>query len=205
MAYFDCLVNYTGSIGFGDDSIESLEGNIGVRDLEDCFLCMEMLVRSEGFDRQNIWVMGGSHGGYLAALLSAKYPEHFKGAILRNPVIDLPSMLITSDIADWTFGQLGLDYNQLRSRGPTADEIILMQERSPSAYSTSVKCPSLVMLGALDIRVHPTQGLFWANLLKANNVPTSVFWYPDANHSLDTAEAEKYGFLAIINFLLNHS
>ena len=35
--------------------------------------------------------MGGSHGGYLTALLSAKYPEMFSGAILRNPVIDLPS------------------------------------------------------------------------------------------------------------------
>lgn len=35
--------------------------------------------------------MGGSHGGYLTAFLSAKYPDLFIGAILRNPVIDLPS------------------------------------------------------------------------------------------------------------------
>ena len=35
--------------------------------------------------------MGGSHGGYLAAHLTAKYPNEFRGAILRNPVIDLPS------------------------------------------------------------------------------------------------------------------
>jgi dipeptidyl aminopeptidase/acylaminoacyl peptidase len=32
------LVNYTGSIGFGNRSISALEGNIGVRDVEDCFV-----------------------------------------------------------------------------------------------------------------------------------------------------------------------
>lgn len=32
------VVNYTGSIGFGDDSIEALEGQIGIRDVEDCYV-----------------------------------------------------------------------------------------------------------------------------------------------------------------------
>lgn len=33
-----CTVNYTGSIGFGDSSIEALEGQIGIRDVEDCYV-----------------------------------------------------------------------------------------------------------------------------------------------------------------------
>ena len=32
------LVNYTGSIGFGNQAIAALEGNIGIRDVEDCFV-----------------------------------------------------------------------------------------------------------------------------------------------------------------------
>lgn len=54
-----------------------------------------MLLKSERFDERKVVVMGGSHGGYLTAHLSAKYPEMFCGAILRNPVIDLSSK--TSD------------------------------------------------------------------------------------------------------------
>lgn len=50
-----------------------------------------MLLKDAAYDAERVIVMGGSHGGYLAAYLSAKYPETFIGAILRNPVIDLPS------------------------------------------------------------------------------------------------------------------
>lgn len=50
-----------------------------------------MLLQDDSYDAKRVIVMGGSHGGYLAAYLSAKYPETFIGAILRNPVIDLPS------------------------------------------------------------------------------------------------------------------
>ena len=38
------IVNYTGSIGFGDDSIEALEGQIGIRDVEDCYVGMQYFV-----------------------------------------------------------------------------------------------------------------------------------------------------------------
>ena len=50
-----------------------------------------LLKDDEEFDVKRVIVMGGSHGGYLTAHLSAKYPETFIGAVLRNPVIDLPS------------------------------------------------------------------------------------------------------------------
>lgn len=110
-------------------------------------------------------------------------------------------MLVTSDIVDWTFGQLGLDYNQLKSRGPTEAELKLMRERSPSSYFQGVRCPTLVMLGAQDLRVHPSQGLFWGNLLKGNGVHVEVYHYPDANHGLETADSERFGLLKIINFL----
>ena len=108
---------------------------------------------------------------------------------------------MTSDIADWTFGQLGLPYDQLRCRCPTADELVLMRERSPSNYSKSVKCPSLIMLGAQDLRVQHSQGLYWSNLLKSTGVITQVMLFPDANHGLETADSEKFGFLAIVDFL----
>ena len=51
-------------------------------------------MKSGIFDESKVVVMGGSHGGYLTAHLSAKYPEMFRGAILRNPVIDLVSKKI---------------------------------------------------------------------------------------------------------------
>ena len=160
--------------------------------------------------------MGGSHGGYLTAHLSAKYPEMFCGAILRNPVIDLLSkknmvmnysfaynlgMTVTSDISDWTFGQLGIKIDQLKSRGISEEEMKLFYDRSPSKYAKNVKCPTLLMLGSLDLRVPPSQGRYWAKLLKGNGVECQVLVFPDANHGLETGESERFGLEAILSFL----
>lgn len=110
-------------------------------------------------------------------------------------------MLVTSDITDWVFGQLGLSFDQLRIRCPSPEELVLMRERSPSSYYKSVKCPSLILLGAQDLRVHHSQGLYWSNLLRSNGVKVEVLLFPDANHGLETAESEKFGFLSIIDFI----
>lgn len=112
-------------------------------------------------------------------------------------------MTVTSDISDWTFGQLGLDFDQIKTRPINEAEMKLFQDRSPSKYSQNVRCKTLVMLGALDLRVPPSQGKYWASLLKGNGVDCQVLWFPDANHGLDTAESERFGLEAILNFLKN--
>ena len=110
-------------------------------------------------------------------------------------------MTVTSDISDWTFGQLGLGFDQVKTRGISAEELKLFQDRSPSKYYERVKCKTLVLLGALDLRVPPSQGKYWASLLKGNGVDCKVLWFPDANHSLETADSERFGLEAILNFL----
>lgn len=46
-------------------------------------------------------LVGGSHGGFLVAHLSGEFPDTFKAVSSRNPVIDVASMSIMSDIPDW--------------------------------------------------------------------------------------------------------
>lgn len=109
--------------------------------------------------------------------------------------------MVTSDISDWAFGQLGLEYDQIHPRPATVDELKLFNSRSPSSFSHLVKCPTLIMLGAQDLRVPPTQGQYWASMLKANGVDVQTLLFPDANHGLETADSERFGLEAIIKFL----
>ena len=40
------LVNFRGSLGFGEDSIQSLPGHIGTNDVLDCIACLEAAVQT---------------------------------------------------------------------------------------------------------------------------------------------------------------
>ena len=112
------LVNYRGSTGFGQASVDKLVANIGSVDVSDCVFsinkCLELeyddvftavtaatatatsgqkLIRSD-----QIAVCGGSHGGFLTAHLIGQFPGMFRVACMRNPVTNIPSMTSSSDI-----------------------------------------------------------------------------------------------------------
>ena len=60
---------------------------------------MEMVTSVIGKE-ENFWVCGGSYGGYLGAVIAGR-EKRVKGAILMNPVIDIPFMINMTDIPDW--------------------------------------------------------------------------------------------------------
>lgn len=54
-----------------------------------------------------MFVQGGSHGGFITAHLTARWPDYFAAAVLRNPVTDLCFMAAGgSDIPDWHVSQI---------------------------------------------------------------------------------------------------
>ena len=64
-----CFVNYTGSLGFGENFVRKLLGQCGTLDVQDCIASVNHLidigVSERGPGKQ--FVQGGSHGGFLAA------------------------------------------------------------------------------------------------------------------------------------------
>jgi acylaminoacyl-peptidase len=110
-------VNYRGSPGFGQTSIHSLPGTIGINDVADMMAALNHALTlrydvSSGevrdaeaasrlpllLDAQRVSVVGGSHGGFLAGHLIGQHPEVFKAAAMRNPVTNIPAMYSVSDI-----------------------------------------------------------------------------------------------------------
>ncbi|VVC99149.1 unnamed protein product [Leptidea sinapis] len=94
-------VNYRGSIGAGNATVKFLPRRIGQADVKDCKLATDEVLKSFPVKDMNICLYGGSHGGFLVAHLSGQYPEVYSVAVTRNPVIDIATMVNTSDIPDW--------------------------------------------------------------------------------------------------------
>ncbi|GFT14760.1 acylamino-acid-releasing enzyme [Nephila pilipes] len=183
LGYVLCVVNYRGSIGFGENSVNSLPGNIGTQDVSDVQQAALHVKNNSNFDIGDIFVFGGSHGGFLAAHLCGQFHDFYKAAALLNPVIDVGSMLSVSDIPDWNWVEGGLGDSLNLSELVTPSHFKVMWEKSPISHLLNVQTPTLLLLGKKDLRVPMSQGLKYYQLLKARNVPVKVYVYDD-NHQL---------------------
>ncbi|CAB4044076.1 acylamino-acid-releasing enzyme-like, partial [Paramuricea clavata] len=74
LGYAVLLVNYRGSLGFGQSAVLSLPGNIGTQDVRDVQYAAETVLKSESLDQDRVFITGGSHGGFLSAQLIGQYP-----------------------------------------------------------------------------------------------------------------------------------
>ena len=186
-------INYTGSVGYSQKAIEELV--IGQQDIEDTFQTAKELEKSY----EKLIMMGGSHGGFISATMVGKYPDMFSAAVLMNPVIDLYSMALVSDIYDWPFGQLQQSFNLVRIYNDL-DFIKMLRDASPGRYAHNIKCPILLLLGEKDRRVPmAAQGMFLRKLIDRSLIRTIV--YPDSDHSLDSDSSKWDVPFQIVDFL----
>lgn len=198
-------VNFRGSTGFGNAALESLPGRIGTQDVADVLAATEaaLALEPKSLDATRVGVVGGSHGGFLGAHLTAQHPDVFKVTALRNPVTNIASMVTVSDIPDWCYVEaLGCGkYDWDVFRPPSPEELIKMWKASPVAHIKDVVAPTLVALGAKDRRVPQSQGLEWYHSLKSKGVETKLLVYPEDVHAIDNPASEADQWLNIVGWL----
>jgi acylaminoacyl-peptidase len=181
-------VNYAGSTGGETDITDTLCGKVGKLDLVDSYnITQSLLDQEKTLDSKNIFVFGGSHGGFLGAHLMAAYPDFYKAAVLLNPVTDLAAMVASTDIPDWCYAEAGAgqEYtqNDFLPYVRNLDDAKKFMECSPIQNASKVKGATLLLLGNQDLRVPMSQGLAYYKTLKSFNKETEVRVYND-NHSL---------------------
>ncbi|XP_028742829.1 acylamino-acid-releasing enzyme [Peromyscus leucopus] len=202
MGFAVLLVNYRGSTGFGQDSILSLPGNVGHQDVKDVQFAVEQVLQEEHFDASRVALMGGSHGGFLSCHLIGQYPDTYSACIARNPVINIASMMGSTDIPDWCVVEAGFRYSS--DCLPDLNVWEEMLDKSPIKYIPQVKTPVLLMLGQEDRRVPFKQGMEYYRALKARNVPVRLLLYPKSTHALSEVEVESDSFMNTVLWLHTH-
>uniref|UniRef100_A0A3Q1I0B3 Acylamino-acid-releasing enzyme n=1 Tax=Anabas testudineus TaxID=64144 RepID=A0A3Q1I0B3_ANATE len=196
-------VNYRGSTGFGQNSILSLIGRIGSQDVKDVQRAVVTTLQNDlTLDPKRVAVFGGSHGGFLSCHLVGQYPEFYRACAVRNPVINAATLSGTSDIVDWRYTSVGLQYSY--DQIPTAEALAAMLERSPITHAAQITAPVLLMLGGRDRRVSPHQGLELYKALKSRASPVRLLWFPEDGHSLSRVDTQADCFLNTVLWLYQH-
>ena len=78
--YSVLVPNYPGSFGFGDSYLHSLCGHIGDIEIENIFNAVCYVLSCDHFhiDKNKVFLMGSSYGGFISTHLLEKYPDVFK-------------------------------------------------------------------------------------------------------------------------------
>ncbi|VDK22865.1 unnamed protein product [Taenia asiatica] len=172
-AGFACLlVNYRGSVGYGNSSIYSLPGKCGTIDVADCVQATEEALCELNNPDLPCVLLGGSHGGFLVLHLAGRHASLYRAVVARNPVTNLLSMLSTTDIPDWCWTEAGIGLDNVLADPqhpdhlchactfasnfcPTDPEhLTRLAACSPIIYvSSKWSVPILMCIGAKDQRV----------------------------------------------------
>ncbi|PKA61420.1 acylaminoacyl-peptidase [Apostasia shenzhenica] len=186
LGYNILLVNYRGSLGFGEEALQSLPGNIGSQDVDDVLSALDYICGRGLVDGSKVAVLGGSHGGFLTTHLIAQAPRRFVAAATRNPLCNISLMVGTTDIPDWCYIEAcGTEGKRFISETPSTEFLSLFYHKSPISHLSKassihlhqqtpflkapsvkkVKTPILFLLGAQDARIPVYNGLqftMWA-------------------------------------------
>lgn len=195
-------VNFRGSLGFGQTQLHSLPENIGTQDVQDVQRVALKVLGSGEVDTSNVFITGGSHGGFLTAHLIGKYPDFYRAAAMRNPVVEVSSMVSLSDIPDWCFFENGEEF--CYDAVLDGQTLASMFEKSPIVHIKKVKTPTLIMLGEDDLRVPPSQGKKYYKILKAQGTKARLLSYPDNNHPISKVEAESDALINMARWFHEH-
>ncbi|WP_432473519.1 alpha/beta hydrolase family protein [Amphritea sp. HPY] len=172
-------LNYRGSAGYGRGYRHRLAGQWGVTDVEDAVAAADYLAVEELTDSHNVFIRGGSAGGYTT-LCALAFSERFRGGASYYGVSDPLTLTrdthkFESHYLDWLIGDPEIDAR-------------LYRERSPLLAADRITCPMIFFQGGQDKVVVPDQTERMVRALKQNGISVEYHLYPDEQHGFRSSE-----------------
>lgn len=191
-------VNYRGSTGFGKVYRDSLKGNWGVYDVDDCISAAHFLADKELVDRDRLIIKGGSAGGYTT-INALTFRDDFAVGATYYGIADLS--VFVGDTHKF-------ESKYLESLiGPYCENKNLYYERSAINYTNQLSCPMIIFQGSEDKIVPPSQAEMISNALKKKLIPHSYILFEGEQHGfrkseniIKSQEAELFFYGKILGF-----
>jgi len=172
--YAAVMVDFHGSVGYGQAFTDSINGDWGGKPLVDLQKGLAAaLKRYSWIDGDRACALGASYGGFMMNWIAGQWPDGFRCLVNHDGVFDQRMMYFATEelwFPEWEHG------------GPYWKNAEAFERHNPALYVDQWKTPMLVVHGALDYRVPETQGLGAFTALQRQGIPSKMLFYPDENH-----------------------
>lgn len=191
---------FRGSTGFGRAHRLAGYGEWGGRMQDDLSDGVRHLVATGVADPQRVCIAGASYGGYAALAGAAFTPDLYACAVSVNGVSDLPAM-IGDLLRRGAESSDALAYWKDHIGPPTDPRVAA---RSPARAAASVRAPVLLLHGANDTVVPPSQSQLMAKSLAAAGKTHRYVELPGEDHWLSSGPMRTRTLEEIASFLAQH-
>jgi len=172
--YAAVMVDFHGSVGYGQAFTDSIRGDWGGKPLVDLQKGLAAaLARYPWLDGERVCALGASYGGYMVNWIAGNWPDRFDCLVSHDGNLDERMAYFDTEelwFPEWEHGGTPWD----NPRGYT--------KHNPIDHVGEWKTPMLVIHGALDYRVADTQGLSVFTALQRRGIPSKLVYFPDENH-----------------------
>lgn len=185
--------NFRGSTGYGSDFVKLVERDWGEGPRLDNVAGIEWLFENGITDRDRLFLVGGSYGGYMALLLHGRHPEYFRA------VIDIfgPSDLFTF------VESVPPHWKPMMDRwvgDPVRDKERFIKD-SPVTYLDHMTKPMLVIQGAKDPRVVKAESDQIVAKLQEKGREVEYMVLEDEGHGFSKKENEIKVYKKMLDFM----
>lgn len=192
--YAVVLPNFRGGSGHGNAFATSVNGNPAV-EFDDVEAVIASAVEEGITDPDRLGIGGWSNGGFLTAWAVVASPR-FKAAVMGAGVSHWPAMSMTSDVPTFT--------GDVAGGSPWSADPGRSVLDSPLTHAAAVRTPVLMLHGAEDVRVPPSQSVGFQRALRDSDVPVGLVFYPREPHGIGEARHQEDLMRRVVDWYGTH-
>jgi dipeptidyl aminopeptidase/acylaminoacyl peptidase len=167
--------NPRGSAGYGESVMSAIERDWGAVTTSDVLAGVETATDREYVDEDQLFVTGGSFGGFATAWIVGT-EDRFEAAVSQRGVYDLTGFYGSTDAA-YTLVEGDFDTTPW-------EEPEFLWEQSPTGHAHEVDTPTLLLHSDDDYRTPACTAELFHRILRKHDVETRLVRYPDEGHEL---------------------